>query len=216
MASPSSRKTRLAAPGRPSSAPPGRDKPRRHRRVRAFRSKGFPRGKPELPFRASICQQTVLLPQAHVSELSKAYASLVCERIRLRCWHDEQICPECKQKVSNSCFGALPHKCGVPTGFGTLPRARGGSGAPKREWPGRESKEEDCLRQGLRQRCPTKVPDEGARQRFRQRFRQRSRHRARLSSGAEEAARPKPSNGTQWVHWNPTRESWPPPEASFA
>jgi hypothetical protein len=41
---------------------------------------------------------------------------------------------------SDSHFGALPHKCGVPAGFGTPHSC--GSGAPKREWPGRESQNE--------------------------------------------------------------------------
>jgi len=49
-----------------------------------------------------------------------------------------------KSASSNSHFGALPHECGAPAGFGTPPRARGGSEAPKRAWPGRPSQNENC------------------------------------------------------------------------
>jgi len=41
------------------------------------------------------------------------------------------------------------------------------------------------------------------------------RSRAKISSGAGEAARPKPPNGTQWVHWNPTREKLATPGSEF-
>jgi hypothetical protein len=44
--------------------------------------------------------------------------------------------------ASGSHLGALPHKCGVPAGFGTPHSC--GSGAPKREWPGCESHNENC------------------------------------------------------------------------
>jgi hypothetical protein len=36
----------------------------------------------------------------------------------------------------------LSHKCGVPVGFGTPHSC--GSEAPKREWPGRQSQNENC------------------------------------------------------------------------
>jgi hypothetical protein len=44
---------------------------------------------------------------------------------------------------------------------------------------------------------------------------QSDRHRAKKSPGAEEAGRLKPSNGTQWVQWNPTRERLATPGSEF-